>query len=66
MPAANRMMMGLTPKAHINKAEMMGIQQLARLMAAYLAMLKVGTAIRATTAGRMPANIDATQGISMK
>ena len=44
----------------------MGIQQLTRLMPVLLAMLKVGTAINATTAGRMPINMAATHGTSMK
>ena len=58
--------MGLTPMAQMSRALTMGIQQLLRLMPTRLAMLKVGTAMSATTAGRMPANMAATQGMSMK
>ncbi len=41
----------------------MGIQQFNHPIFALRAILNVGTAINATTAGRMPANIDATQGM---
>lgn len=44
----------------------MGIQQLTNVMFALLAILNVGTAIKATTAGRIPLNIAAIQGILMK
>ena len=47
-------MMGDTPKAQMARAPTMGIQQLERLIFALLARLKVGTAIKATTAGRIP------------
>ena len=59
-------MTGLTPSFHISRAEMSGIQQLANPIRARLARLKVGTAIRATTAGRMPRNMAAIQPTSMK
>ena len=44
----------------------MGIQQLTNDIFALFAKLKVGTAIKATTAGRMPLNMAAIQGTSMK
>ena len=42
-----------------------GIQQFANDILALLANVKVGTAIKATTAGRIPRNIAATQGMSI-
>ena len=42
-----------------------GIQQVVKVMRASFASWKVGTAINATTAGRMPRNMAATQGMSM-
>ena len=66
MPAAMRMNIGLTPTSHISTALAMGIQQLTSEMPALFAMVKVGTAINATTAGRMPRNIAAIQLTSMK
>ena len=66
IPAAMMMKMGFTPMAHISRAEMMGIQQLTNEMPALLAKLNVGTAINATTAGRMPLNMAAIHGTSMK
>ena len=66
MPAAMMMKMGLTPSFQMSNAETRGIQQVASVMLALFAMLNVGTAIKATTAGRMPLNIAATQGTSMK
>ena len=44
----------------------MGIQQLVRQMPVLFAILNVGTAMSATTAGRMPINMAETQGMSMK
>ena len=40
-----------------------GIQQFANDIFALFAKVKVGTAINATTAGRIPRNIAATQGM---
>ena len=40
-----------------------GIQQFANDILALLANVKVGAAIKATTAGRIPRNIAATQGM---
>ena len=45
---------------------MKGIQQLMKVIFARTAIFQVGTAIRATTAGRMPAKTLATQGTSWK
>ena len=50
----------------MSKAVIMGIQQLYNPICALLARLKVGAAMRATTAGRMPRNIAATHDTSMK
>lgn len=55
---------GLTPISHIRRADKIGTQQLTNEMWALLANEKVGTAIRATTAGRMPANMAATTLLS--
>ena len=44
---------------YIANAQAMGIQQLDNVMRALFARLNVGTAMSATTAGRMPLNIDA-------
>ena len=57
MPAARTTYMGETPSIHIARAQAMGIQQLVSVILALLAILNVGTAISATTAGRMPRNI---------
>lgn len=56
--------MGETPNAHIASAPAMGIQQLAQPTLALRAKSKVGTAMSATTAGRMPRNMAATTGLS--
>ena len=66
MPAARIMYIGLTPNAQMSMAVMKGIQQLMNVIFARTAMFQVGTAMRATTAGRMPANTLATQGIFWK
>ena len=44
----------------------MGIQTVWRVTLADLAMLNVGAAIRATTAGRMPLKMRSTVGLSLK
>lgn len=56
--------MGLTPNNHISKALTIGIQQLVMAMRADRARLNTGAAMSATTAGRMPLNMDATTGLS--
>ena len=63
--AARITKMGDTPMAHIARALAMGIQQLLHPILALRARLKVGTAINATTAGRIPLNMAATQGTSL-
>ena len=60
MPAAMIIQMGDTPKSHINRADTMGIQMVHMLSCARLPKLNVGTAMSATTAGRIPLNIAAT------
>ena len=49
----------------MSNAETMGIQQVERLIFALFANLKVGAAISATTAGRMPRNMAAIHGTSI-
>ena len=68
MPAARIMNIGLTLSGNpqMSIAVMKGIQQLMKVIFARTAIFHVGTAIRATTAGRMPAKTLATQGISWK
>ena len=66
MPAARIMYIGLTPNAQMSMAVMKGIQQLMKVIFARTAIFQVGTAISATTAGRMPAKTLATQGMSWK
>ena len=65
MPARAMMYTGDTPINQINNAETIGIQTLYLLILADLAMLKVGAAIKATTAGRMPLNIFSTASYSL-
>ena len=48
--------MGDTPRAQMARAQAMGIQQLLNVTFALRAILNVGTAMRATTAGRIPRN----------
>ena len=52
------MRIGLTPSSQMSNAVTMGIQQFDSVMWALLARLNVGTAISATTAGRMPLKAD--------
>ena len=59
-PAAMITQMGFTPISQMSKAPTIGIQQFTKEILALLARLNVGTAIRATTAGRMPAKHAAT------
>ena len=57
---------GENPNCQIRRAETTGIQTLYRLILADFAMLKVGAAISATTAGRIPLNIRSTTVLSLK
>lgn len=50
--------------SQMSSAQRMGIQQFMSEIFALLARLNVGTAMRATTAGRMPRNIDSTTALS--
>ena len=59
MAAAMMTQIGLTPISHIKMAVKIGIQQFTKEIRALLASENVGTAINATTAGRMPANMAA-------
>ncbi len=52
--------MGEKPMHQIRREETTGIQMLYRLIFADFAILNVGAAIRATTAGRIPLNIFST------
>ena len=56
---------GLTPNSQMAMAVTIGIQQFANESFALLAKVKVGAAIKATTAGRIPRKIAATQGMSI-
>lgn len=64
IPAAKIMKIGFTPIAQMSSAERIGIQQLVHDTFALNAIFHVGTAIKATTAGRIPLNIDSTTGLS--
>lgn len=57
---------GFTPNSQMSRAVIIGIQQLANDSFACLAKVKVGAAINATTAGRIPRKIAAIAGLSMK
>lgn len=57
---------GEKPSNQMSRADRIGIQILYRFILADLAMLKVGAAIRATTAGRMPLNIFSIHTLSLK
>ena len=65
MPATMIIQMGDTPMSHISRADTIGIQMVHLFSSARLPRLNVGTAMRATTAGRMPRNIAATMGLSL-
>ena len=58
--------MGETPKSHINNAPTIGIQKFVTVIFAALAILNVGAAISATTAGRIPLNMLSTVLFSLK
>ena len=68
MPAARIIKIGLTllGNPQMSTAVMKGIQQFMNVIFARTAIFQVGTAISATTAGRMPAKTLATQGTSWK
>ena len=65
MPAMAIIYTGETPNNQISRADTMGIQMLYRLILADLAMLNVGAAISATTAGRIPLKIFSTASYSL-
>ena len=56
--------MGEKPNSQMSSAETTGIHMLYRFIRADLAMLNVGAAISATTAGRMPLNMRSTMVLS--
>ena len=58
--------MGENPKSQISKAETTGIQMLWQFIFADRAMLNVGAAIKATTAGRMPLKMRSIMALSLK
>ena len=57
---------GEKPNSQINNADTTGIHKLYRLILADRPMVKVGAAINATTAGRIPLNMRSTIGLSLK
>lgn len=57
---------GENPNNQINEADTTGIHKLYRLILADRPIVKVGAAISATTAGRIPLNIRSTIGLSLK
>lgn len=57
---------GEKPSNQMSNADETGIHTVYRLMRAALAMVNVGAAIKATTAGRMPLKIRSTTGLSLK
>lgn len=57
---------GEKPNSQMSSAETTGIHMLYRFIRADLAMLNVGAAISATTAGRMPLNMRSTMVLSLK
>lgn len=65
-PAAIIIQMGEKPNSQMSSAETTGIHMLYRFIRADLAMLNVGAAINATTAGRIPLNIRSTMVLSLK
>ena len=64
-PAHIIIYIGETPSSQMRRAERIGIQTVFQVIFADFASLNVGTAIRATTAGRMPAKMDFTIGRSL-
>ena len=56
---------GDTPMSQMSKADTTGIHTLYLLILADFAMLKVGAAISATTAGRIPLKIFSTASYSL-
>lgn len=65
-PAAMIIQIGENPNNQINEADTTGIHKLYRLILADRPIVKVGAAISATTAGRIPLNIRSTIGLSLK
>ena len=65
MPAMAMMYTGDTPINQISNAETIGIHTLYLLIFADFAILKVGAAIKATTAGRIPLKIFSTTSYSL-
>ena len=57
---------GENPSNQISSAETTGIHMLYRLIRADFAIVNVGAAIKATTAGRIPLNIRSTMTLSLK
>mgnify|MGYP003299242464 CR=1 FL=1 len=64
-PAIAMIYTGDTPNNQISRADTMGIHTLYRLILADLASVKVGAAISATTAGRMPLKMLSTASYSL-
>ena len=58
--------MGEKPSSQMSKADTTGIQTLYLVIFADLAILNVGAAIRATTAGRIPLKMRSTTALSLK
>lgn len=56
---------GETPNSQMSSVDTIGIQQLDQVILADRAMLKIGTANKATTAGRTPLKKASTQGLSL-
>ncbi len=65
IPESRIINIGEIPIIYMASAQPIGIQQFENVMQASLASLNVGTAISATTAGRMPRNIAATTVLSL-
>ena len=66
MPANRIIQIGEKPNCHISSADIIGIQMVYLFIFAALAKLNVGTAINATTAGRIPLKMASTVGFSLK
>lgn len=65
-PAMIMTQIGEKPSSQMMRADATGIQILYRLILADFAMLNVGAAISATTAGRIPLKIRSTTTLSLK
>lgn len=66
VPAAMIIQMGENPKSHMSRADTTGIHKLLRSIFADFAILNVGAAISATTAGRMPLKMRSMTVLSLK